>query len=248
MIGQEKLLSQLKNNLPLNLLLVGKPHSGKITLINELAEYYNYPISFVDHNVSSIRSTIYYEDTLYIFEDLDEWSKACCSSLLKILEENRSIHFIITVKNIQNIPNTISSRCQVFQMQPYTIEQIGNELCSTVGEAKLFSEDLLNFVDKVIDNMLTTSIWNIFKLENSIKLKESDEGFDFYLFFNMVESRLYQRIILGTSDELKDQYSMFYYITTKYNSRINMNNLNKQKFLWNWILDMRGESDGWKSL
>ena len=248
MIGQEQLLSQLKTKLPLNLLLVGKPHSGKVTLINELAEYYNYSIFFVDHNVSSIRSTTYYEDTLYIFEDLDEWSKACCSSLLKILEENKSIHFIITVKNLQNIPNTISSRCQVFQMQPYTIEQIGNELCGTVGEAKLFSEDLLNFVDKVLDNMLTTSIWNIFKMENSLQLNKTDNGYDFYLFFNLVESRIFTRVSTMTSGELFDQYSMFYLITTKYNSRINMNNLNKQKFLWNWILDMRGESDGWKNL
>ena len=248
MIGQTNLISQLQTNLPLNLILVGKPHSGKTTLIDEIATYYAYPIVMVEHSVDAIRSTNYEVNVFYVLENLDDWSNACYGALLKLLEENTRYHFIGTVKNIQNIPSTVISRCIVFTMEPYTPAQINNPLCRSVGEAQLFSSEMLTFVDKVLDNMMTTPIWNIFKIENSIKLKETDDGYDFYLFFNMVESRIFSRLSMMTSDELLNQYKMFYNITTKYNSRINMKNLNKQKFLWNWILDMRGESDGWKTI
>lgn len=257
MIGQELLIKNLSNYLPKNIIIVGEKFSGKKTLVYEIAKIKNLEIKTIENNVFAIReiSSSLYKNIIYLFADIDIWSKASFSALLKLLEENSQNYFILTCRNIQNLPDTVVSRCIVYYMEQYTADQIGNNYCNNIGQTKLYSEELLNFVDKIIDRIDNTHISNVFNIENQLKLKESDNGFDFELFFTVLENRLYYMItrmsLEGSSVNPKDfidRLNRFFYITSKYNSGINLKSLNKQKYLWNWILDMRGVSDGYKTI
>lgn len=247
MIGQKTLIEKLSKHLPKNVILVGPKLAGKKTLINEIAESKDICVLSIEDNVNAIREIYEYDysNVLYLLADIDSWSKNSLNAILKLLEENESSYFCLTCKNIQNLPNTIVSRCQVFYMEPYSKEEIGNEYCINIGQANLFSQELLNFVDKVIDNIDTTPIANVFKLEQSINVADN-KGFDFELFFQVMQSRLLSRIIQAPSSESLDKLNKYIIVTTKYNLEITVKSVNKQKLLWCWVLDMRGDTCGWK--
>lgn len=248
MIGQETLLQELAKTKPRNMIVVGANLSGRKTLIEELSYRLNIHLIKVEHNVASIKDiNLNLDTTIFMFDDLDTWSKACYSALLKPLEENEKHYFWITCNNQNSLPQTILSRCLVYHMLPYTKEEIGNEYCNSPGQAKIFSKDMLKFANKVIDN-INAPIANVFKLEEKLALKAGSKGYDLELFFKLIEHELYSRISRINSGNTDMSYYMLYYITAKYHSVLNLKSINKQKLLWNWILDMRGESDGWKTI
>ena len=45
--------------------------------------------------------------------------------------------------NIQNLPNTVVSRCIVENMETYTEDEIGNSYCSSPGQAELYEDGIL---------------------------------------------------------------------------------------------------------
>lgn len=247
MIGQKNLLKSLSEHLPRNIILVGPKLSGKKTLASELADIHNFSILSISNSVAAIREIYSYEysNMLYLFADIDSWSKTSLNAILKLLEENESNYFCLTCKNIQNLPDTIISRCQVFYMEPYSNDEIGNEYCINIGQANLFSQELLDFVDKIIDNIDKASISNVFRIENSINVSDN-RGYDFELFFQVMQTRLLARFLQASSGEYLDKLNRYIQITTKYNLEITVKSANKQKLLWSWILDMRGDTDGWK--
>lgn len=171
---QEKLLSRLKSNLPKNLLLIGPKYSGKKTLINEIIDM---SYIWVDNNVETIRSLS--KSTNYIFADIDDWAPVCFSAMLKLLEENSEYHYILTCKNIMNIPESIQSRCVIEYMEPY--KNIGY-YCDNIGQVALVTLELI---------------------ENALKLNYKDE-FDFDVFFTVVCNQLLEKLING--EDVSEQY------------------------------------------
>lgn len=161
---QENLLKKLEK-LPNNLILVGEKYSGKKTLVQEIApDFY-----WVDKSVESIREL---EHCDCVFADIDDWSNASYSAMLKLLEENDSNNIIITCKNIMNLPRSIQSRCVIERMEPY--KNIGH-YCDNIGQLQFYSDDLLKAVDS-------------FKY---------DEKFDLDVFFTVLCNRLLERVNNG---------------------------------------------------
>lgn len=136
---QENLIERLQI-LPNNLIIVGPKYSGKKTLLSEIAPDFYY----VDSKVESIR---HIGDGDLIFADVDEWSPACFSAMLKLFEENESNHYIITCKNLMNLPNSIQSRCIIEKMEPY--KNIKN-YCDNIGQLQFYSDSMLKDIDKFI--------------------------------------------------------------------------------------------------
>ena len=134
---QENLIKRL-HILPNNLLLVGPKYSGKKTLVSEIAPDFIY----VSSNVDAIRNI---GNGNLVFADVDNWSPACFSAMLKLLEENESNHYIITCTNIMNLPRSIISRCIVEKMEPYL--HIKN-YCDNIGQLQFYSDDMLKDIDK----------------------------------------------------------------------------------------------------
>ena len=208
MIQQENLLKRLKN-LPNNLINVGPKYSGKKTLVSEIAPDF-YPI---EGKVENIRQL---DRGDYIFADIDDWSPACFSAMLKLLEENED-HIIITCKNIMNLPRSIQSRCHIEHMEPY----IGlNSLCDNIGQQEIYTPQMLQSIDRF----------------------EYFEDYDLDVYFSVLCNRLLQRIKNGES--LYKEYL----ICCKYNAAKTLKALNKKQFIYNWQLDLKGLTDGWKRL
>ena len=138
---QINLINKLKNKLPNNLILVGPKYSGKKTLVQELfPDFY-----WVENKVEYIREI---ESGDLVFADIDDWSPACFSAMLKLLEENED-HIIIICKNIMNLPRSIQSRCIIERMEPYiNIHQY----CDNIGQVLLYSDDMLKDIDNFVYN------------------------------------------------------------------------------------------------
>lgn len=137
---QEALLQKLKTALPTNLLLVGPKYSGKKELVVHIAPTFYW----VEGKVENIRQIEHGGDL--VFADIDDWSSACYSAMLKMLEENEH-HIIITCKNLANIPMSIQSRCVIEHMEPY--KDIG-WFCDNIGQLQFVSEEMLADADKLI--------------------------------------------------------------------------------------------------
>lgn len=170
MIQQERLLNKLKT-LPNNLILVGQKYSGKKTLVNEIAPNFYW----VEGKVENIRNI---ENGNLVFADVDEWSTACFSAMLKLLEENED-HIIITCKNIMNLPSSIQSRCIIEKMDPYI--NLGR-YCDTVGQLDFVNDQMLKDIDKFIYN----------------------DEYDLNVYFSILCNRLLERIKNG--EDLKKEY------------------------------------------
>lgn len=133
---QEKLIERLKV-LPNNLIVVGPKHSGKKTLVSEIAPDF----CWVEGKVENIRQI---QQSDVVFADVDNWSPVCFSAMLKMLEENTG-HIIITCNNIMNLPNSIQSRCIIQRMEPY--RNIGR-YCDSIGQLQFVTDDMIKSVDK----------------------------------------------------------------------------------------------------
>lgn len=170
MLQQEKLREKLKI-LPNNLILVGPKYSGKKTLIAEIApEFY-----WVEGKVEYIRQI---KSGDLVFADVDDWSPACFSAMLKMLEENED-HIIITCKNIMNLPMAIQSRCIIERMEPY--KNIGR-YCDNIGQLEFVTDEMIKSVDKF----------------------EYKEEYDLDVYFTVLCNKLLERIING--EDLKKEY------------------------------------------
>lgn len=134
---QEKLRERLKI-LPNSLIIIGPKYSGKKTLVDEIAPDF----IWVEGKVENIRQINNGSDI--VLADVDNWSSACFSALLKLLEENTG-HIIITCKNIMNLPDSIISRCIVERMEPY--KNIGR-YCDSIGQLEFVNDDMIKSVDK----------------------------------------------------------------------------------------------------
>lgn len=163
MLQQENLIKKL-SILPANLILVGPKYSGKKTLVNEIAPDF----IWVDSKVDNIRAV---HSGNIIFADVDNWSPASFSSMLKLLEENED-HIIITVNNLMNLPRSIQSRCIIERMEPY--KNVGR-YCDNVGQLEFVSDDMIKAVDKF----------------------EYSEEFDLDVYFTVLCNRLLERIKAG---------------------------------------------------
>lgn len=168
---QENLIKRLQI-LPNNLIIIGPKYSGKKTLLSEIAPDFYY----VESNVDAIRHV---GDGDLIFADVDDWSPACFSAMLKLLEENEDNHYIITCKNIMNLPRSIQSRCIIEKMEPY--KNIRN-YCDNIGQLQFYSDSMLKDIDKFIYK----------------------EEYDLDVYFSILCNRLLDRIQNG--ENLEQQY------------------------------------------
>lgn len=170
MLQQEKLIQRLQS-LPHNLIIVGSKYSGKKTLVTEIApDFY-----LVEGKVEHIRNIRHGN---LIFADVDDWSPACFSAMLKLLEENED-HIIITCKNIMNLPMSIQSRCIIERMEPY--KNIGR-YCDNIGQLEFVTDEMIKSIDKF----------------------EYKEEYDLDVYFTVLCNRLLDRINKG--EDLKKEY------------------------------------------
>lgn len=170
MLQQEKLIARLQT-IPNSLIIAGPKYSGKKTLVQEIAPDYVWVEGKVEYIKEITNGNV-------VFADVDDWSPACFSAMLKILEDSIG-HIIITCKNVMNLPLSIRSRCIIERMEPYI--NIGR-YCDNIGQLNFVTDDMLKSVDKF----------------------EYKEEYDFDVYFSVLCNRLLDRILHG--EKLEKEY------------------------------------------
>ena len=189
--------------------------------------------------------------TLYHIKDSDTMSLQAKNSLLKVTEEPpNKAYFVMTLEDMNNTLATIQSRGTVFRLDPYTqtelkqyctdkglsntIADLVLQLADNPGEIDLLCSynvtDFYSFVCKVVDNVATTSRSNAFKISQSIKIKDTDTGYDMKMFFRtFCVVCLNRRFFKGLM------------ITSKCLSALKIKAVNSGMLFDRWILDIREE-------
>ena len=209
------------------------------------------------------------EPIIYLIRNADKISLAAKNSLLKVIEEPpQNAYFIMTLQQIENTLDTIKSRCQELKMENYSDEEIEEmiEIISPIldEESKgILSKsarnyyqiqtminygvkEFYNYVVKVYDNIYRVQSANSFKLAEKLDLKNTGEGYDLELFFNMYEyicfEELLELIAIPVDENDWNEAAVVsdcISITEKYKHKLGINGINKQSLIDMWIIDIR---------
>ena len=210
------------------------------------------------------------EPIVYLIQNADKMSIGAKNSLLKVIEEPpNNAYFIMELQQIENTLDTIKSRCQQIKMEQYTEDEI-NEMIDNIQYVndenrniikkvannyyqieKLISYNPLEFceyVSKVYDNIYKVQSANSFKIAEKIDLKDTGEGYDLEMFWNMYIYRcigelFYLMAIPANENDWSEAgiVGECINITEKYKRKLSINGINKQCLMDMWILDIRKE-------
>ena len=184
MIGQRCVQQQIKSAIEAKalarfIILVGERGSGRKTLAKEIAKWINADYAEVDRGVDAIRDVIensykIVKEVIYVL-DGDSMSPSAKSSLLKVTEEPpNNARFILTVTNLSQTLETLTSRACIYRMDNYTQADIAQfagtddwrfpNFCSNKYEVDLLLEygidEFHNYVKLVVDNISDVSSAN----------------------------------------------------------------------------------------
>ncbi|GHW02372.1 hypothetical protein AGMMS50249_1580 [candidate division SR1 bacterium] len=97
---------------------------------------------------------------IYVIDEVHMLSKGAFNSLLKTIEEPKgNVCFILATTEIQKVPDTIISRCQVFQFKKVIESEIADhlaEICEKEGFE--FQKDALDLIAMISDGGVRDSI------------------------------------------------------------------------------------------
>lgn len=278
--GQKNLLKTFhqlfeRHKFPRFSIIVGDTGFGKKVLSDYISRELGCNLVPCSVDVASVRETILNaytvtEPTLYMFMDCDEMSPAAKNSLLKVTEEPpNDAYFIMTVRDTSNVLGTIISRGTVFNVEPYTVDDLREyakeKMCSftdkeqsIVDEVCVCPQDVMtakenniqkvyDLADKFIQCIGASNLANELKITTLLNTKkDSTEGIDPVLFMRCVI------FCCGTyikNDCSLDDFKVFHQIiryTVKYLAELNKKGSNKQCLLDNWIMALHLEITGGK--
>lgn len=208
MIGQKRILDKINRlkEIPRFIILNGIKGCGKKTLAQYIANRFNMQLILIGTKVDEIRemNKLALEsdaEIIFLIDNGNKLSLNAENSLLKVTEEapNNS-HIILTVENKDLLLPTIISRGEVFTFQDYLIEDY-NEYAHIKGITtkeinssniqmmypNLYYMELLpidkgielvEFCYKISNYIREANGANAFKIQEKIKLKDDQEGYD----------------------------------------------------------------------
>lgn len=276
MIGQKEVLKQIDNliekGFPRFVIITGQKGQGKTELAKYISKKLGYPLVEFGIKIDEIREMIQmaYKQTepiIYLIQNADKMSIGAKNSLLKVIEEPpNNAFFIMELQQIENILETIKSRCQEIKMQEYTYEekmemlnklkpnatleeiQVLNKLDNYYQMQKILQYnpiEFINYVDKVYNNIYKVQSANSFKIAEKIDLKDTGEDYDLELFWvmymNIGIGELFNYAIDNSWDETSDIIGNCISITSKYKNKLKITGINKQSLFDLWVLDIRKE-------
>lgn len=267
MIGQRNInnfIDQIidQGNFPRSCIIEGNVGSGRKTLAKVIAEKLGTPIEILeDHKTDTIKRMI--EDSytipeplIYLIPDFDIAHVNAKNSVLKVIEEPPiNARFILTVTNLENTPTTIRSRCQVFKLDPYTVEDLTEycnrydidksllpkitSVCETFYDVDILVgygvKEFFDFSEKVTQHLAKVSLANALKINHSISTKKDDGKYDLKLFLRaMNESWL--DVYKKTSDPI---YLNLIEVTSQWLAKASLVSANKSMIFDLWVIECK---------
>lgn len=97
---------------------------------------------------------------VYVIDEVHMLSKGAFNALLKIMEEPPSyLIFILATTELHKVPDTIASRCQVFNFKHLTIDEITGRLIHIATQEKItYQEPALRLIAKLSSGALRDAI------------------------------------------------------------------------------------------
>ncbi len=97
---------------------------------------------------------------VYVIDEVHMLSKWAFNALLKIMEEPPEyLLFILATTEIHKVPDTIISRCQVFNFRNHTIDDISGHLAYIATQEKIpFEEEWLRMIAKLSQGWMRDAI------------------------------------------------------------------------------------------
>jgi hypothetical protein len=264
MIGQRCVQQQIKaamesKSLAHFIILVGEKGSGRKTLAKEVAKWLKAEYAEVDKGVDAIRAVI--DDSysiatniLYVI-DGDSMSSASKNALLKITEEPpKTVWFVLTVVDIGQTLETLTSRACVYRLDNYTHQDIsqfaGSEdwrfpnFCSNKYEVDLLLkygiDEFHKFVKLAVDNIDYVSGANALKIEDRIAFKDTDETkYDMKIFLQAFRTECIDRVQQFDEYPDKMKYLDWIDVTTEKLAILRTPTINKQALFDMWVFDIR---------
>lgn len=258
MIGQHTLLGTIDkyidtNTLPRFLIVCGERGSGKKQVVNYLVDKANVKCLQFGTSINDVRTIIdscykVQSPTIYFIPDADGMSTNAKNALLKVTEEPpNKAYIVMTVEDINNMLDTIRSRATILNMDRYSASEITEyagdidiivKVCQTPGQVDMVkgfgTKEFYDYVKKVIDNLETVSIANIFKVADKVALKEEAEGYDLKLFWQAFNEICLENLFGG--DKV---YAQCIKITSYYLSQLNTKSINKTMLFDNWLMEVK---------
>lgn len=255
--------SLIKKGFPRFVIITGQKGQGKTELAIEISKRLGIPFCHFGIKVEEIREMIEmaYKQTeplIYLIENADSMSIGAKNSLLKVIEEPpNNAYFIMELQQIQNTLDTIKSRSCEIKMQYYTEEELDEMIDKIVAisdssERRVLKEVAQNyyqinqlviygiqpfydFVDKVFENIYKVQSANSLKISEKIDLKNTGEGYDLELFWNMYIFRCIAELfdlMLYPGDEVSwseaEIVGNCISVTEKYKQSLNITGINKR--------------------
>lgn len=227
-------------------------------------DYLGMNIVIGDNKVDTVREIISmaYTQTIptyYIFLDADSMSISAKNALLKVTEEPpKNVHFVLCISSMLNTLATLRSRAYTLQLRPLTVRevkeildkkypnatelerQIAIRICTTYEQVQdLFKQDveeLVEFVEKVVDNVASVTVTNALKILLSLKFKEDDKGkYNPILFLNLYAETLTDRFL----DEYisVDEYQNAMNSVLELRTELRVNAINSKNLFELWLLE-----------
>lgn len=263
MIGQRCIQQQIKSeiegkSLARFIILVGERGSGRKTLAKEIARLTDAEYVVVDKGVDAIREIIEQSYTiateiLYVL-DGDNMSPSAKSSLLKVTEEPpNKARFVLTVSDISQTINTLTSRARVFRMDMYTDADIayfaGTEdtryanFCTNKYEVDLLKgygiDAFTEFVDLVVDNVAEVSSANAFKIEERVALKGEENKYDVKVLLQAFRVVCMRRVQDSEDYQEKMKFLQWVQTTSEILADLRISTINKPMLFDKWIFNVR---------
>lgn len=259
-IGQDKLINKINNynidNFPKSLILVGPEGSGKHTIIDYIAKHLNLPYIDLTEYVSYETLTNLSSRTepyIYVF-DANKLSIKDENVILKFIEEPlKNTFVIIACINESQLIDTVLSRCQIWRLDKYKIEQLDKfssfkldssimHILDTPGKLLKFTNynEILainELVKKIFTCIKNANIQNVLTLSNKISFNNEEDKFDFNLFIDFLLNEAMNYFISNPFEYNKAWliYKRTYELS---NSRF-IAHINKKQLFENYILDLK---------
>ena len=266
MIGQTTIKKTLQTliKIPQFIIVTGASGSGKSLLIESICKTKlkcnpTYVESMDDIKQIFINAVTAVEPQAYSLHEFDTLNFRAKEAILKLCEDiPNNIYIFIETNNLITVKQTLISRAFIFELEPYSKDQL-IKYCLTLENAteadterltnifetpglikranSLNVQEFLNFCNIVSLNLKKVPLSNAMKISNSLKLKAASTGYDLDLFFIAV--RYYAYI---NKDTLGIDFAYTIISTCSkilYNLYISAS-LNKQMLFDNWLLRIRG--------
>jgi len=261
LIGQDRIKSLLldyitNETLPRFMMFVGGKGYGKKELTRWLADKMGSSIYQPESlKVNEIRKMV--DDShalstnkLYLLADAEEMTVQAQNALLKFIEEPpRGAYIVITLKQPEEVLETIKSRASQLRLQPYTLDELrqvtDNEsilkLSNSIGDIKYLEqledpEKYHNLANKLVSSLSMVSTANLFKV-----LDYLDDN-TYSIFVNAIISNLSTRLreSIGYQDRDETKYiATLINIVYEYKKYLSYKSLNTRNLLETMLVDLK---------